>query len=149
MTLETGPKTGRYKSIVVIKRGGPDALHVVERDLRQPRPGEVRIKILATPICQDDVAVRIGNRPVLPKIPFVPGYSMLGVVDAIGEGVHELSIEDRVAALTQFGCHAERIYLEETQPVHVPSGLDTAQAVVLILNYLVAYQSLHRVAQVK
>jgi len=139
----------KYKSVVVTKRGGPEALLVIENDLRVPLPGEAQIRILATPVCQDDVAVRVGNRPFLAKIPFVPGYSILGVVDAIGAGVTKVAVGDRVAALTTFGGHAEVIYLGEDKLVHVPTTLDPAEAVVLILNYLVATQVLHRVARVK
>ena len=51
-------------------------------------------------MCQDDIATRIGNRPFLPKIPFVPGYDIAGIVDAIGDGVTEFALGDRVAALT-------------------------------------------------
>jgi NADPH:quinone reductase-like Zn-dependent oxidoreductase len=104
---------------------------------------------MATPVCQDDVATRVGNRPFLPKIPFVPGYSILGVVDAIGEGVTRVSVGDRVAALTNFGGYAEYIYWDEQKLVHVPETLDPAEAAVLILNYVVAYQVLHRSVQVK
>jgi NADPH:quinone reductase-like Zn-dependent oxidoreductase len=122
---------------------------VVENDLRPPSAGEARIKILATPVVQDDVAVRKGDRPFLAKVPFTPGYSILGVVDAIGEGVANVAVGDRVAALTNFGGHAETIYWNAEELVHVPETLDPAKAVVLILNYLVAYQVLHRVAQVE
>ena len=139
----------KYRSVIVTKRGGPEVLQVIENDLSAPLPGEVRIKILATPVCQDDIAVRIGNRPFLAKIPFVPGYSILGVVDAIGEGVTNVAVGDRVVALTNFGGYAEYIFLGEEQLVHVPTTLDPAEAVVLILNYLVAYQVMHRIAQVK
>jgi len=139
----------RYKSVIFTRRGGPEALQVVENDLRAPSPGETRIRILATPVCQDDVAARRGNRPSLPQIPFVPGYSILGVVDAIGEGVTSVAVSDRVAALTQLGGYAEFCCLDEEKLVHVPSTLDPAEAVVLILNYLVAYQVLHRALQVK
>jgi len=138
-----------YKSIIVTERGGPEALQVVENELREPGPGEVRIRILATPVCQDDIAARVGNRPFLPKLPFVPGYSILGVVDAVGREVTEVAVGDRVAALTQLGGYAEYIYLGEDQFVPVPEALDPAEAAVLILNYLVAYQVLHHVAQVK
>jgi NADPH:quinone reductase-like Zn-dependent oxidoreductase len=138
-----------YKSILVTRRGSVDALQVVEKDLRAPSPGEVRIRILATPVCQDDVAVRRGNRPFLAKPPFVPGYSILGEVDAVSEGVTSVAPGDRVAALTQYGGHAEYIYLGQDQLVHVPASLDPAEAVVLILNYLVAYQVMHTVVQVK
>jgi NADPH:quinone reductase-like Zn-dependent oxidoreductase len=139
----------KYKSVIVTKRGGPEVLQVIENDLRAPDAGEVRIRILATPVCQDDIAARIGNRPFLPKIPFVPGYTILGVVDAIGEGVTNVAVGDRVAALTNFGSYAEYIFLDEEHLIHVPTTLDPAEAVVLILNYLVAYQVLHRIAQVK
>jgi NADPH:quinone reductase-like Zn-dependent oxidoreductase len=139
----------RYRSVVVTKRGGPEVLQVVENDLRSPSAGEARVRILATPVCQDDVAARIGNRPFLPKIPFVPGYSMIGVVDAIGEGVTRVAVGDRVGALTNYGSYAEYIYWAEDKLVPVPTTLDPAEAVTLILNYLVAYQVLHRVAQVK
>jgi NADPH:quinone reductase-like Zn-dependent oxidoreductase len=139
----------KYKSVIVTKRGGPEVLQVIENDLRPPSAGEARIRILATPVCQDDIAARIGNRPFLPKVPFVPGYTILGVVDAIGEGVTNVAVGDHVAALTNLGGYAEYIFGGEEQLVHVPTTLDPAEAVVLILNYLVAYQVLHRVAKVK
>ena len=59
----------KYKSVVVTKRGGLEGLQIVENDLRMPAAGEVRIKILAVGVCQDDIAARIGNRPFLPKVP--------------------------------------------------------------------------------
>ncbi len=139
----------KYKSVIVTKRGGPEVLEVIENDLRPPSAGEARIRILVTPVCQDDIAARIGNRPFLPKIPFVPGYTILGVVDAIGEGVTNVAVGDHVAALTNLGGYAEYIFGGEEQLVHVPTTLDPAEAAVLILNYLVAYQVLHRVAKVK
>ena len=139
----------KYKSVIVTRRGGPDALQIVENDLRPPQPGEVRVRILATPVCQDDAAVRRGDRPFLAKIPFTPGYSILGVVDALGPGVTQVQVGERVAALTNFGGYAEYIYWPEGQLAPVPDGLDPAEAVVLILNYLVAYQILHRVARVR
>jgi NADPH:quinone reductase-like Zn-dependent oxidoreductase len=146
----------KYKSVVVTERGGPEVLKIVENDLHAPAAGEARIKILATPVCQDDIAVRVGNRPFLARTPFVPGYSILGEVDAVGrqerrsgKGVAHLAVGDRVAALTNFGGYAEYIYLAEDQLVHVPTTLDPAEAVVLILNYLVAYQVMHHTVQVK
>jgi NADPH:quinone reductase-like Zn-dependent oxidoreductase len=105
--------------------------------------------MLATPLCQDDVAVRVGNRPFLRKPPFVPGYSVIGVVDALGEGVTQVAKGDRVAALTNYGSHAEYLYWSAEKLVPVPTSLDPAEATTLILNYLVAYQVLHRVAQVR
>jgi NADPH:quinone reductase-like Zn-dependent oxidoreductase len=139
----------KYKSILVTRRGGLEVLQIVENELRLPAAGELRVKIQASPVCQDDVAVRVGNRPFLAKPPFTPGYSILGLVDAVGEGVTGFAAGERVAALTTFGGHAEFIYLPEGKLVDVPAGLDPAEAVTLILNYLVAYQILHRVAKVE
>ena len=139
----------KFKRVTVTDRGGLDAIQIMEKELRPPDPGEARIRILATPVCQDDLAIRVGNRPFLRKPPYVPGYSFIGVVDAIGEDVHEVSVGDRVAALTKFDSHAEFIYWPAQELVQVPETLDPAEAVTLILNYLVAYQILHRVAQVK
>jgi NADPH:quinone reductase-like Zn-dependent oxidoreductase len=138
-----------YKSVLVTQRGGLEALQIVDNDLHPPTEGEARIRILATAVCQDDVAIRRGNRPFLKKPPFVPGYSFIGIVDAIGEGVNDVKVGDRVAALTQYGSHAEVIYWQARELVHVPESIDPAEAVTLILNYLVAYQILHRVAKVK
>ena len=65
----------KYKSVVATGRGSTEVLKVVENDLRAPAAGEARIKILAVGVCQDDIAARVGNRPFLPKVPFVPGSS--------------------------------------------------------------------------
>jgi NADPH:quinone reductase-like Zn-dependent oxidoreductase len=139
----------KYKGIVVTKRGGLDGIQIRTADLRPPLEGELRIRVLATPVCQDDVAVRIGNRPFLRKPPYVPGYSCIGVVEAVGSGVSGVSVGDRVAALTNYGSHAEYIYWPARETVPVPETLHPAEAATLILNYLVAYQILHRVAKVK
>jgi NADPH:quinone reductase-like Zn-dependent oxidoreductase len=138
-----------YKSVVVTQRGGPEVIQIVENDLRPPIEGEARIRILATAVCQDDIAIRTGNRPFLKKPPFVPGYSFIGIVDAVGGGVRDVKVGDRVAALTQYDSHAEFIYWNAKELVPVPETLDPAEGVTLVLNYLVAYQILHRVAKVK
>ena len=139
----------KYKSVVVTKRGGPKVLQVIESDLRVPSTGEARIKILAVPVCLPDIEARYGRTPFAVKTPFVPGYAIVGVVDAIGEGVTNAEVGDRVAALTAFGGYAEYIFLGEKQLIPVPATLDPAEAAPLILNYMVAYQTLHRSAKVK
>jgi NADPH:quinone reductase-like Zn-dependent oxidoreductase len=146
----------KYKSVIVTKRGGPEGLQVIENDLRPPSAGEARIKILATPVCGPDISSRYGHTPFAPRVPFVPGYAIIGVVDAVsrpkrppGEGVTNTAVGDRVAALTVYGGYAEYIFLGERQLIPVPTTLDPAEAVTLILNYIVAYQTLHRSARVK
>jgi NADPH:quinone reductase-like Zn-dependent oxidoreductase len=70
------------------------------------------------------------------------------VVDAVGENV-QVAVGDRVGALTNYDSYAEYLYWPAEKLVHVPESLDPAEAVTLILNYLVAYQILHRIAKVK
>ncbi len=139
----------KYKSVIVTKRGGPEVLQVIERDLRVPSTGEARIRILATCVCLPDVQARYGQTPIAPRVPFVPGYAIIGVVDALGKGVTNVVVGDRVAALTVFGGYAECIFLGKEQLIPVPATLDPAEAVTLLLNYIVAYQTLHRSAKVK
>lgn len=138
-----------YKSVIVTARGGPEVLQIVENDLRAPAAHEVRIKILATPVCLPDVEARYGHSPFRLKIPFVPGYAVVGVVDALGVDVVRVTVGERVAALTAHGGYAEYIFLNEKQLILIPALLDPAEAATLILNYLVAYQTFYRVAKIK
>ena len=139
----------KYKSVIVTERGDPEVLQVIESDLRAPLAGEARIKILAVPVCLPDVEARYGRSPFAAKTPFVPGYAVIGVVDAIGEGVINAAVGDRVAALTTYGGYAEYIFLGEKQLIPVPTDLDPAEVAPLLLNYIVAYQTLHRSAKVE
>ena len=138
-----------YRSVTATGFGSTEVLQIVEHARRPPAPDEARIKVEAVPVVQDDIAVRQGKRPFLPKTPFVPGYSVLGVVDAVGSAVSSVTPGDRVAALTNFGSYAEYVYWPAVKLVHVPAALDAGEAVVLILNYVVAYQILHRLAGVQ
>ena len=143
-----------YKSVVATRLGSPAVLEVVENDRREPAAGEARIKVLAASVCRPDITVRSGEAlyagtPLGQKPPFVPGYSAIGVVDAVGEGVTEATVGDRVGALTVVGSYSEYLYWDATRLIPVPATLDPAEAVPLILNYIVAHQVLHRLAKVK
>jgi NADPH:quinone reductase-like Zn-dependent oxidoreductase len=73
----------------------------------------------------------------------------MGVVDAIGDRVTRVAVGDRVAALTGHGSYTEIVYLGQEHLVPVPVSISPADAVVVVLNYVTAYQMLHRVAKVK
>jgi NADPH:quinone reductase-like Zn-dependent oxidoreductase len=139
----------KYRSVVITRKGPPDVLKVVEHDLREPLAGEARLRILATGVGRTDVIMRRGYYPYAPKIPFTPGYEIIGVVDAIGPGVTRVTVGDRVAALTVYGGYAEYSYVGADHLVRVPDALDPVEAVTLILNYVTASQMLHRSAGVK
>jgi len=144
--VETSQK---YRSVVCTRRGSPEVLEIVENDLRLPLPGQVRIRVLACCVCLPDVQARYGQSPFAPKIPFVPGYAIVGIVDVLGKHVSGPTVGDRVAALTIYGGYAEYIYLRQGKLIPVPAKLDPAEAVTLVLNYIVAFQALHRSAKVK
>src|SRR5512133_2864126 len=123
----------KFRSIVAIRRGGPEVLQIVENELVAPTAGQVRIKVLATGVGGTDINYRYGRSPFAPKVPFVPGYEVMGVVDAIGPGVTRVSIGERVAALTGHGSYTEMMYLGEEHLVPVPDSVSPADAVVLVL----------------
>ena len=141
-------KPMKYKRIVVIKRGPPENLHITECDLRDPSVSEVRVKVLATCVCLPDVQARYGLSPFAPKVPFVPGYAIVGVVDAAGQGVKYAAPGLKVAAYLIVGGYAEYVYLRENQIIPFPPSLNPAEAVPSLLNYVTAYQALHRSAKV-
>jgi NADPH:quinone reductase-like Zn-dependent oxidoreductase len=138
----------KYRSVIVKETGGPDVLLVIENDLRPPQSNEVRVKVLAAPVSLPDVEARYGQSPFKLKTPFVPGYAIIGVVDAAGDEASSSVIGERVAALTVFGGYSEYIYLDESDLIPVPDSIDPIAAAPLVLNYIVAYQVLHRYAKV-
>jgi NADPH:quinone reductase-like Zn-dependent oxidoreductase len=76
-------------------------------------------------VCLPDVEARPGRTPFAVKLPFVAGYAIIGVVDAIGEDVTNAAVGDRVAALTIYGGYAEYIFLGEKQIILFSSTSDT------------------------
>ena len=143
----------RHTRIVVTHYGGPDALQVLEEEYPEPKRGEVRVRVLAAGVSLPDIMAREGIHPETPAVPFTPGWDLVGVVDRVGDGVFQSKPEiepgQMVAALPIHGAYTEFICLPQRELVPVPSGLDPGEAVSLILNYVTAYQMLHRSAKVK
>jgi NADPH:quinone reductase-like Zn-dependent oxidoreductase len=144
----------KYKRVVVSRHGGPEVLKVIKEDLQEPGPGEVRVKVLAAGVSAYDLMFRrSGSFPGTPRIPFSLGEDIVGVVDKLGEGVSGLKAGQMVAGWTLSlgvgGGYTESICLTATELVPVPSGVDPAEAVCMVINYLTAYTVLHRVGKVK
>jgi NADPH:quinone reductase-like Zn-dependent oxidoreductase len=151
MTTKIKMNAMKYHRIVVSRHGGPDVLQVVEEDLPEPKAGEVRVKVLAAGVSGFDRMIRSISVPGTPRVPFTPGGDIVGVVDKLGEGVSTVELEQRVAGWTfgDGGGYAEFICRPAIHLVPVPSGLDPAEAVCLVENYLTADLYLHRVASVQ
>ena len=139
----------RHTRIIVTHYGGPDALQVVEEDCPEPKRGEARVRVLAAGVSLPDVMAREGIHPETPPVPFTPGWDLVGVVDRLGDGVSEIEPGQTVAAMPIHGAYAQFVCMSQRELVPVPSGLDAAEAVSLVLNYVTAYQMLHRSAQVE
>ncbi len=139
----------RHTRIIVARYGGPDALQVVEEECPEPKHGEVRVRVLAAGVSLPDLMMREGIHPETPALPFTPGWDLVGVVDRLGDGAHGFEPGQTVAALPIRGAYAELVCLPQRELVPVPSGLDAAEAVSLVLNYVTAYQMLHRSAKVE
>lgn len=139
----------RHTRIIVTHYGGPDALQVLEEECPEPKGGEVRVRVLAAGVSLPDLMAREGIHPETPRVPFTPGWDLVGVVDRLGGGVAGIRPGQAVAALPISGAYAEFICLPQRELVPVPAGLDAGEAVSLILNYITAYQMLHRSAKVK
>ncbi len=139
----------RHTRVVVTHYGGPDTLQVIEEECPEPKAGEVRVKVLAAGVSLPDVMAREGIHPETPPVPFTPGWDLVGVVDRLGDGVVGIERGQTVAAMPIHGAYAEFVCLPQRELVPVLAGLDPAEAVSLILNYITAYQMLHRSARVK
>jgi len=139
----------RHARVIVTHYGGPDALRVVEEECPEPKSGEVRVRMLAAGVSMPDIMAREGVHPETPRVPYTPGWDLVGEVERLGKGVSGVEPGQIVAAMPIHGAYAEFVCLPQSELVPVPSGLDSAKAVSLILNYVTAYQMLHRFAKVK
>lgn len=135
--------------IIVERYGGPEVLQAVEEKRPEPKRGEARVRVLAAGVGLPDLMMREGIHPETPPLPFTPGWDLVSVVDSLGSGVSEIKPGQIVAALPIVGAYAEFVCLPERELVPVPSGLDAAEAVCLVLNYVTAYQMLHRSARIR
>jgi NADPH:quinone reductase len=142
----------KYKHIVISQFGGPENLSLVEDELREPGPNEVRVKVLSAGVSFADLFMRQGVHPEswnLGRTPFTPGWDIVGLVDKLGNKVSTWHVGQIVTALPVVGGYSEYIFMSSNDLVTVPIGLDPAEVVSLVLNYITAYQMLHRCAHIK
>jgi NADPH2:quinone reductase len=139
----------RHKRVVITHYGGPDVITVIEEDVPTPQAGEVRVKVLAAGVSLPDVLAREGVHPETPRVPYTPGWDLVGTVDQLGEGVTGFELGQTVAAMPIHGCYAQYVCVPQRKLVPVPAGLDAAEAVAVVLNYITAYQMLHRSAKAR
>jgi NADPH:quinone reductase-like Zn-dependent oxidoreductase len=135
-------------AVVVRTHGGPDRLVVEQVPMPVPGPGQVLVEVEAAGVAYADVLMRRGVYPETPQLPFTPGYDVVGRVRAVGPDVQTLAVGDRVAALTVTGGYASHTLATADLAVGVPDDLPADRITALVLNYVTAYQLLHRIAKV-
>src|SRR5690348_11534440 len=148
-TAREAGRSMKHRRIVVTHYGGPDALRVIEEECPEPKAGEVRVRVQAAGVSLPDVMAREGIHPETPPVPFTPGWDLVGIVDRLGDGVTGIEPGQIVAAMPIHGAYAEFVCLSQRELVPVPRGLDAAEVVSLILNYITAYQMMHRSAKTR
>ena len=137
------------KAIQISAYGGPEVLTLVDVDVAQPGSGEILIKQNACALNFIDVYMRTGLYK-LPALPAVLGLEAAGVVAAVGEGVTELSVGDRVAYVTQPpGAYATDRVMPADRVVKLPDAIDDKTAAGMMLKGLTAQYLLKRTYAVK
>ncbi|NKE35760.1 NADPH:quinone oxidoreductase family protein [Natronococcus sp. JC468] len=129
------------KAIEVTEYGDSDELEVVDRDLPEPGPGEVRIEIEAAGINFADVMQRRGVYPGGPEAPYVPGMEAAGTIDATAEDV-DLDEGDRVVAMLDRGGYAEYATANAQMLFPIPEGMSFEEAAGFPVQFLTAHSCL-------
>ena len=108
--------------------GPPEVLKLVERPDPVPRAGEVLIRVAAAGVNRPDILQRRGAYPPPPGASDLPGLEVAGVIDALGDGVSQWRVGDRVCALLSGGGYATRCAAPAAQCLPVPAAMDLVTA---------------------
>jgi NADPH:quinone reductase len=143
MTL---PTSMRY--IDVTSPGGPDVMHMANGALPIARAGEVLVKVEAVGINRPDVAQRQGSYPPPKDASPVMGLEIAGTVVALGEGVRDFAIGDKVCGLANGGGYAEYCLLPVGQALPWPKGYDAIKAAAVPETFFTVWANLFQMAGV-
>ena len=117
--------------IVITRR---NQLELMPWRMPAPGAGEIRVRVAYSGVSFGDVMLRrhvFRQRPAVA----VPGYEVVGTIDAIGPGVGDLKPGDRVAAFIEYGGNARHALVRARDAVVLPAGVDEAEAAAVVLNY--------------
>ncbi|ELY51388.1 NAD(P)H quinone oxidoreductase [Natronorubrum bangense JCM 10635] len=129
------------KAIQVADYGDSDQLELVDADLSEPGPGEVRLEVEAAGINFADIMQRRGVYPGGPDAPYHPGMEAAGTIDATGEGVG-LDEGDRVVAMLNGGGYAEYATANAQMLFPIPEGMGFEEAAGFPVQFLTAHSCL-------
>jgi NADPH:quinone reductase-like Zn-dependent oxidoreductase len=138
----------RNIAMAVVDAATAGKLSAIELPLVGPEPGEVRIRVRRAGVAFGDILKGANEFMRIKRFPFVPGYDVSGDVVAIGDGVSELKVGDRVAAFAPSGGYTQHVTVDERLVLALPETVDYTQGAALNVNYVTAWQMLTRVARV-
>ena len=127
------------RAIVVTKQGGPEVLELRDEPDPEAGRGQLLVDVEAIGVNFRDIYEREGAGGYSNDPPFVAGAEGAGTVAAVGEGVHDFSVGDRVAWAAAAGSYAERVVVDEGKAVTVPEGVTTEIAAAAILQGMTAH----------
>jgi len=125
------------------EHGGPEQLRIEELDVGAPGAGEVRIRVEAIGLNRSEAMFRAGVYLQAAKFPSPIGYEGVGVIEALGAGVHGFSPGDRVCVmptfrLGEYGLYGEHAIVPARSLIAPPPGLTTAEAASIWMQYFTA-----------
>ena len=130
------------KRIVYTKRGGLEAIEIIDEKSPEPGNNEVMVEVHRAGINFADLMMRQGLYGAAPDFPFTPGYEVSGVIRAIGSDVERHNVGDRVVALTGFGGYAEQVVVSEERAWTLPDNVSFDAAAAMPVTYLTAHHML-------
>src|SRR5271156_678056 len=127
------------RSVVAETVGEPsDVLHLQNRPIPEPGPGQVRIRVAAVPVEASDLHTIRGRYGFTPEFPTVPGIESVGVIDQLGSGTDGLTIGQRVVTIGVTGTWQEYVVADGSRVLPVPAAMSDSTAAQLLSNPLTA-----------
>ncbi len=138
------------KAIRIHEFGEEDVLKWEDIEVGDPGPGQLRLKHTVIGFNFLDIMVRKGLYPVLPELPSVLGTEAAGVIEAVGDGVDDFAVGQRVAyASTLPGSYAEARLIDAAQVVALPDDVSDEAAAASMLKGMTAEYLIHRTFEAK
>ena len=136
------------KTVRIYQTGGPDVLNYEDAPEPSPAPGRVLVEIRSIGVNYTDVSSRKGTNPP-DAFPWTPGREAAGVVTAVGEGVTEVAVGDRVAYAMHTGAYSQVHSVPSWLLVRIPDGMDFPTAAATMLQGMTAHFLVYGIAHLK
>lgn len=143
------PPAKEMRAIVLTGFGGLKTVKVLKKSEPTAAEGELLIRVKACGLNFLDLMVRQGALDNLPKTPFIMGFECSGEVEAVGEGVTDFKVGDRVAALTEYKAWAELVTVPAKHAYILPASMSFDDAAAVLMNYVVAYALLFDIGNLR